>query len=69
MINLILYTTHCPKCTILEKKLNAKKVSYSICEDVEKMKALGIQFAPMLAIEGKLLSFSDAVQYVNNIED
>lgn len=68
MNKLILYTTHCPKCTILEKKLNAKNLTYDICENVEVMKALGIQFTPMLAIEDRLLSFSEAVQYINNIE-
>ena len=68
MTNLILYTTHCPKCIILEKKLNAKSLNFTVCDDIKIMKQLGIDYTPMLAVENKLLSFSEAVQYINNIE-
>lgn len=69
MSKLVMYTTHCPKCMILEKKLKAKGLVYDTCEDVGIMTDMGIQFTPMLAVDDKLLSFNEAVQYINKIED
>lgn len=63
---LVLYTTNCPKCRILEKKLQEKNISFSICNDVEEMKKENIYSAPHLKVNDKLLSFYEATQYVNS---
>ena len=66
MDKIILYTTHCPKCRILEKKLQDKKVEYDTVEDVEEMKKLGINSVPMLFIPEKgNLDYLNAVKHVN----
>lgn len=65
MSNIVLYTTGCPKCRILEKKLNDKNINFDVCDDVEKMKELGISSIPMLKIHGKIMNYYDAVKYVN----
>ena len=31
----VLYSTGCPKCKVLEKKLNADKIEYSISDDID----------------------------------
>ena len=63
-----LYTIDCPKCKVLEKKLNQKGIKYDVVKDIEKMKELGITTAPVLKIEdGKLLMFTDAVRYINEM--
>ena len=63
-----LYTIDCPKCKILELKLNQKKIKYDVVKDIDKMKELGITTAPVLGIEdGKLLMFTDAVRYINEL--
>ncbi len=72
MAKLTLYTTHCPKCRILETKLNQKGVEYTLCEDVALMQSKGFTQAPMLGIVDEsgaenVLDFSDAVKYVNAI--
>jgi len=64
-MNVILYTIHCPKCDILEQKLNMKNISFTICEDVSVMQAKGIDAVPVLEVDGNLLGFSDAVKWVN----
>jgi hypothetical protein len=33
MESIVLYTTHCPKCRVLEKKLSDKGVKFETCED------------------------------------
>lgn len=63
---MILYTIGCPQCVILEKKLDAKKIKYDICENVGIMENKGIDSVPVLEIDDKLLSYTDAIEYVNN---
>lgn len=63
---MILYTTHCPKCNILEKKLQAKNISYEVCEDKAIMLEKKLTYLPVLEIDGKFLDFSSAVSYINN---
>jgi hypothetical protein len=63
---IILYTTHCPKCEILEKKLKAKEITYNICEDTPLMEEKGFIYLPILEVDGKALSFSDAISFINN---
>lgn len=68
MNKMVLYTTGCPKCRILEKKLNDKKVTYDVCDDIDKMRSIGIMSVPLLEVEeGKRLSFYDAIKYVNGL--
>ena len=62
-----LYSTGCPKCKVLEAKLEQKKIEYKKESDVDKMLELGIKSAPVLSIDGEsLLQFAEAVKWVNN---
>ena len=65
-MNVIMYSTGCPKCKILKKKLDEKKVVYEEETDVEKMKSKGIERVPVLEVEGKLFSYSEAVKLIND---
>jgi hypothetical protein len=61
-----LYTIDCPKCKVLEMKLEQKNVPYQAIKDIEVMKTLGIMTAPVLGLEdGSILQFADAVKYIN----
>ena len=61
----ILYTTHCPKCNVLKKKLESKNIEFKICEDVDLMLSKGIQQAPYLEVDNELMNFSNAIKWVN----
>ena len=63
-----LFTTDCPKCKGLEAKLNEKHVEYVVERDVQKMIDLGLMSAPALQVDDKLMRFSEAVKYVNELE-
>ena len=63
---MILYSTGCPKCTILEKKLAEKNLVYKHEDNVETMLAKGLQTVPMLEVDGELLDFAEAVKYINS---
>lgn len=62
---IILYTTHCPKCNVLETKLKSKNIEFEICENVDLMLSKGIQQAPYLEVDNELMDFSKAVKWVN----
>lgn len=61
----ILYTTHCPKCSVLEKKLKSKNIEFEICDDIDLMLSKKIQQAPYLEIDNKLMNFSEAIKWIN----
>lgn len=62
------YTIHCPKCDVLEKKLNNKNVKYNLITDTGLMQQKGLDTMPMLEIDGKMMHFSEAVKWINEME-
>ena len=65
-MQIIMYTTHCPRCRVVEMKLKQKNIDYIECADIDEMKKLGIVSAPYLKIDDKLFNFSEAVAWINN---
>ncbi len=63
--NVILFSTGCPKCNILKKKLAEKGVKYDENNSVEDMLSIGITVVPMLKVNDDLLDFSEAVKWLN----
>ena len=68
-MNVILYSTGCPKCKILETKLTQKNIEYSIFDDVDEMINKGFQSVPLLEVDKKVMSFGEAVKWLNEIGD
>lgn len=64
-MQVILYSTHCPKCMILEKKLKSKNIDYIEINDIEVMKEKNYLSVPILEVNGERLDFSRAVEWVN----
>ena len=62
-MNIILYTTHCPQCNILEKKLQASGIEYTTSEDVQKMLELGFKSAPVLVVDDEPPYSLDEYEY------
>ena len=60
-----LYTTHCPKCNVLTAKLNEKGIPYEEVDDVNTMISKKIMTAPYLEVDGNLMDFVNAVNWVN----
>lgn len=65
-MNVILYSTGCPKCKILKKKLAEKNIDYTENQNVEEMVALGIDQVPVLKINGAVMKFKEAIEWVNS---
>lgn len=63
---IILYSTNCPKCKVIEMKLKQKNIEYIIKTDINEMINLGLQSAPGLFANGKIMDFKAAVEWINN---
>lgn len=68
-MEIILYSTNCPKCKILEKKLTEKNIKFTKNNNVIEMTELGIDQVPVLSIDGKLLNFVESNKWINERED
>lgn len=66
---IILYSTGCPKCKILETKLQNKGIYYTKNTSLNEMARLGFTNVPMLKINDSYLEFGEAVKWVNRQGD
>lgn len=66
---LVLYSTGCPKCGILKKKLDERGMQYQENTVVEEMLSLGITSVPVLCVDGQMMDFANAVKWINNQGD
>ena len=64
-----MYTTHCPQCNILAKKLAQKNILYKEVDDIEEIRKLDITVVPMLSIDGAApINFKESVNWINSLE-
>lgn len=61
----VLYTTHCPKCIVLEKKMEAKKIKYKTVDDIEKIQDRGYMSVPMMEVDNEVMDFKEANDWIN----
>lgn len=61
-----LYSTGCPKCSVLKAKLDAKNIDYYICDDLNSMEQKGFMSVPMLETDDDIMDFSRAIAWVNS---
>lgn len=63
-MNVVFYSTHCPKCKVLETKLKQKNIIYKEINDTAIMQEKGFEFMPMLEIDGTAYNFKEAVDWI-----
>ncbi len=61
----MLYSTGCPKCKVLEKKLDMKGIEYQKNNSVMEMIALGFTQAPVLQVGETFMDFAEANAWIN----
>ena len=59
-----MYSTHCPKCKVLAMKLAQKGIDFEEIDDLDEMRRIGLKSAPALRIEGNILGFNEAIEWV-----
>lgn len=63
---IVLYSTGCPRCKILKKKLDDCGTKYTLVEDVELMISKRIMSAPMIEVNGETMDFAKAMMWIQN---
>lgn len=64
MGKVILYQHGCPRCKVLKIKLDQKGIEYENITDVEVMQAKGFKEAPKLEVDGVIMDFKEAVEWI-----
>lgn len=64
-MNVILYTMGCPKCRVLEKKLESKNIEYVKNTDTALMISKGFESVPILEVDGEIMNFTVANTWIN----
>jgi|BioPla2DNA2_1021312.scaffolds.fasta_scaffold60479_3 glutaredoxin len=67
-MEVILYGNGCPKCRVLETKLKQKGVEFTEISDINTIIEKGYLTVPMLEIDGRILSFTEANTWINEKE-
>lgn len=67
-MEVVMFSTQCPKCKVLQKKLDDAGVSYTENCDVDAMMERGIRQAPMLLVGDELMDFTRAIAWVRQQE-
>ena len=62
--SIILYEHGCPRCRVLKMKLEQKHIGYIDINDVEVMKSKGFKEAPKLEVNGVVMDFKEAVDWI-----
>ena len=62
-----LYSNHCPQCKYLTTLLDQKNVTYEEVNDEDLMRSMGFMSMPQLKVDGVVMKFADALQWVKTI--
>ena len=63
-MNIILYSTDCPKCKVLKANLKEKNISYVENNNVDEMLQKGFEEVPVLEVAGETYNFVKAMKWV-----
>ena len=64
-MNVILYSTGCPRCEVLKSKLASKNIEYKEVTNEEYMLSIGLDEMPVLEVDGNRMNFGEANKWIN----
>lgn len=56
----------CPKCEFIKEKMDSLGLDYESTTDVNEARKLGFLTVPLLEVDNKVMTFPDAVKWLNN---
>lgn len=62
-----LFSTQCPKCKILERRLKEMNIQFELLEGEEAVNIMldnGFKSAPVLSANGEMMDFSKAIEWI-----
>lgn len=71
-MKITLYSNDCPRCKVLEKKLEQSEIEFVLNKDLDTLLEVAnshnFQSAPILQIDDNYLDFAGANQFINNFD-
>ena len=64
MSRVVLYSTGCPKCNVLKKKLSELNINFVEINDTEEMIKLNFINVPILEVDGMRMNFKEAIEWI-----
>ena len=64
LYNIILYSTGCPKCGVLKKKLLERNFEFTENNNKEEMIKLNFINVPVLEVDGVRMEFKEATEWI-----
>jgi len=70
-MDIILYSSHCPKCNVLEKKLEERNLPFTVCDDFDPklIEDMGYDSLPVLAVGNTLFDFGTANTWLKEMDE
>lgn len=62
-MNVIMYSTNCPRCKTLGMMLDKKKIPYAVNTNISDMEKLGLASVPALEVDGELMTYEEAMRW------
>lgn len=63
-----LYTIGCPRCLVLEKKLNDNNIDFLKITSIKTIQKKGYELFPVLEVDDKPMNFREALNWLNKIK-
>lgn len=64
---IILYSTGCPRCCVLARKMDLKNIKYKEVNDIDKVQSMGFHSVPILVVDDQPpMQFKEALDWINN---
>ena len=66
-MKIVLYSTGCPRCNVLETKLKNKGIDFEEVNDEDIMINNGFDTVPILEVDGNYMDFGKANEFINSL--
>ena len=66
-MKIVLYSTGCPRCNVLETKLKNKGILFEEVNDEDIMINKGFDTVPILEVDGNYMDFGKANEFINSL--
>lgn len=67
-MSITLYSSNCPKCKVLKKKLYDADISFTVNSSEEDMNKKGFMSVPILDVDGHEMYFSEAIEWIKGLK-
>jgi len=67
VIKVTFYSNNCPRCKILQQKLDEKGVIYEKVSDMNILIQKGFKSVPMLEVDEKIMTYVEAINWIKEM--